>query len=202
MAKRATPAPKKAPLRTVSRKPATPPAQPPNDDNAADLETFHYHVGCIRRAREALELVKKTLKNERRRASDAGINLGDLDLVMKMSEEEPETVRATFNRMAKYANWMGLAPGVQGDLFANATDTNDAEEKAELEGYKEGIEGITAAGDRYDVSNPIGQARLRGWNKGQEVLATRFKPLENPQPEPADQGKPEGEKVPEGATVQ
>lgn len=186
MAKRAT-VPKKAPpLRVVSKSPKSA-AQPPAGEaktNAADLETFHYHLGCIRRAQAAVAAVRKTLKTERRRASDAGINLGDLDLVMRMSEEEPETVQATVKRIATYAHWMGLAPGMQGDLFQAADEASDAEEKAELEGYKEGIEGVTAEGERYDAGNPVGQARLRGWNKGQDVYRTRFQPLEQPAKEP------------------
>lgn len=164
-------------IRVVSKSPIDPIAKTKDGEsttNTADLEAFHYHLGCIRRAQAAVAAVRKTLKTERRRAQDAGINLGDLDLVMRMSEEEPETVQAAVKRIATYAYWMGLAPGVQADLFEAATDRQNEEEKAELEGYREGIEGVTPEGDRYDVANPIGQARLKGWNKGQEVLKERW----------------------------
>lgn len=162
--------------------------------NAADLETFHFHVGEIRRAQAAILAVRKTLKQKRRDASDAGINLGDLDLVMRMSEEEPETVQGTVKRIATYAHWMGLAPGVQADLFEAADDREDLQKAAENEGYREGIEGLSPTGDRYDPANPVGQARMRGWNKGQDVLKERFLNKQKPA-DPTPTG-------PESATVQ
>lgn len=188
MAKRAQ-APKQKPaLRVVSKPPKDQPPLVEVPPNAADLETFHYHVGCITRAKGNVELARKLLKNERRRASDSGINLGDLDLVLRMREEEPETVQATIKRIATYAGWMGLAPGFQGDLFTAADDKADQEKGAENEGYREGIEGISAVGERYDAASIIGQARLRGWSAGQKVLQDRFLAKQAP--------------VPEGATVQ
>ena len=59
-------------------------------------------------------------------------------------------------------------------LIANKLD---AENAAENEGYREGIEGNKGPGvepERYDVTSPVGQARLNGWNKGQAVLMERF----------------------------
>lgn len=205
MAKRAT-VPKKAPaLRVVSKqspKSSHQTAEPGTGagSNAADLETFHFHLGMIRRAQDAVAAHRKVLKDHRRKASDAGINLGDLDLVMKMAEQEPETVQETVRRIATYAHWMGLSPGVQADLFEAADGKEDAEAKAELEGYKAGIEGETATGDRYDAASPIGQARLRGHAKGQAILHDRFLSKQKPEDPPAEQ-TPAPEQVPEGETV-
>lgn len=193
MAKRATPQPRKEPLRTVPRKPAAAaaPKKPP-ETNAADLEAFHYHKGCILRAQEAVEMVKKTLKTERRRASDAGINLGDLDFALKMREEEPETVQATIRRIAQYASWMGLAPGIQADLFEAADEAADLQKVAEQEGYVDGLEGKTPEGDRYDIANPVGQSRLDGWYRGQAVVKERWLDKQEPA-EPEKQQTPTDE---------
>ena len=153
----------------------------PNTSNGppeADREAFHYHLGQIRRVKDRLDAVKKLMKTARRAAQDAGINLADLDLVNKMRELEPETVQENIRRLATYVYWVGLAPGVmQGDLFAHATAL-DHLAKAEDEGYTDGIEGVTASGDRYDMTSEAGQARMRGWERGQQVLRDRFKPLE------------------------
>lgn len=182
MAKRATPKQGRVLKRTQGspKNPAQPPAGEQTNKPAADLEAFHYHKGCIERAQASVAAVRKMLKTERRRASDAGINLADLDLVMKMAEQEPETVQATVNRIATYASWMGLAPGVQGNLFEAADDKADVLKVAEHEGYVEGLEGKTAEGDRYDPASEAGQARLTGWNRGQDVYRNRFQPLEQP----------------------
>ena len=150
-------------------------------DNGPDLETFHYHVGEIARKTDAVAAVRKILKDARRRAQDAGIILHDLDTVVRMRDEEPETVQKAIKRLATYAYWMGLSPGVQGDLFEAATVAHSEEAAAEQQGYIEGLEGVTAEGDRYDMTNPIGQARLRGWRRGQDVVLQRFKPVEAPE---------------------
>lgn len=150
----------------------TPEAKP--GDNQADRETFHYHLGIIVQMKAAVDAHRKHLKNARRAAQDAGIVLHDLDTILKMREEEPETVQDGIRRLAQYAHWAGLAPGVQGDLFKDGLAKVDEVAKAEDEGYVDGLEGNTASGDRYDASTPAGQARLRGWNRGQDVIRKRF----------------------------
>lgn len=178
MAKRATIPAKKKPLQRVASKQSPKSAAKPKDGTnlpeAADRETFHFHVGMIRRQQDKVVAERKFLKEARRKASDAGINLGDLDLAMRMSEQEPETVQESIRRMATYAHWMGLSPGIQADLFEAADGKADLEKQAEDEGYVEGLEGKTAEGDRYDASNPIGQARMRGHRRGQDVVLARF----------------------------
>lgn len=150
-------------------------AKQPDLGNGPDLETFHYHVGEIKRRQAAVAAVRKLLKDARRRAQDSGIVLHDLDTIVQMESEEPETVQAAIKRLATYAYWMGLSPGVQGDLFEAAAVAHDGETAAEQEGYVAGLEGETAEGDRYDTTSPIGQARLRGWRRGQDVVLQRFK---------------------------
>lgn len=143
----------------------------PAGANMLTGDIFRIHLGRIAKAKAALEGPKKALKAARREAQDAGINLKDLDEMISMREQEPETVKATILRKATYASWMGISPGVvQGDLFAHADKEETDTEKAEREGYEDGLEGVTAKGDRYDTSNPAGKARMKGWHKGQEVL--------------------------------
>lgn len=145
--------------------------QMPAGGNMLTGDVFRIHLGLVKKAQAAVDAVKKTLKTARREAQDAGINLKDMDEMIRMSDQEPETVKATILRKATYASWMGISPGVvQGDLFAHADAEESDVQKAEREGYEDGLEGVTAKGDRYDTSNPIGKARLKGWNKGQEVL--------------------------------
>ena len=139
-----------------------------------DRETFHYHLGAVNRACATVEAHKKVLKDIRRAAQDSGINLGDLDRVIRMREEEPEPVQESIRRLALYAQWTGLAPGIQGDLFVQGAAAVDEVARAEEEGHTDGIEGVTAAGDRYDAANPIGQARMKGWHRGQKVVLDRF----------------------------
>jgi hypothetical protein len=156
-------------------------APPPGDatpTNQPDAETFHFHIGAIMRKQATIMAHRKEMKTIRRAAMDAGLNLADLDTVIKMREEEAETIQAGLKRLVQYAEWMGLAPkGTQGDLFKDAGPKIDAETMAEGEGYREGVEGNRGPAvepDRYDVATSVGQARLRGWNAGQKVLHERF----------------------------
>ena len=151
---------------------------PPPATNQPDAETFHYHVGALVRQKAKIDAERKVMKDLRRRANDSGLNLASLDRIIRMREIEPETVQAEIRRDIQYAEWMGLAPiGSQGDLFKDIANKLDAENAAENEGYREGIEGNKGPGvepERYDVTSPVGQARLNGWNKGQAVLMERF----------------------------
>lgn len=178
--------------RVLKDKSATPkaakPLPPPT--NQPDAETFHFHLGSIIRKRATIEAHRKELKALRRAAMDAGLNLADLDWAIRIREVEPETIQSELKRRVQYAEWLGtVPPGTQGDLFAHGAAAIDAEKAAENEGYRDGIEGNKGPAiepERYDTSSEIGQARLRGWNKGQEVLHERFL---------AKQPTPQGETV-------
>lgn len=165
--------PKKPRVLRVVGKAETPPAA----TNQPDAEVFHFHLGSIVRKNATIQAHRKELKEIRRAAMDAGLNLRDLDTIIKMRELEPETVQADISRLVQYAQWIGLAPGTQPDLFKDVAPKVDLEQAAEDEGYRLGIEangGPAVEPDRYDTSSPVGQARLRGWNKGQAVLHERF----------------------------
>lgn len=166
---------KKPDLKIV--KDTTKPALPPPTN--LDAETFHYNLGVIIQLKAAVDAKRKVLKQARRAAQDAGINLETLDRTIRNRELEPETVQQNIIREWQYNHWAGLAPGVQPDLFSVADSKVEDEKKWEHEGYVGGLEGETAhENPRYDTSGPAGQARLRGWHKGQAVIAERFKPTE------------------------
>lgn len=151
---------------------------PPPATNQPDAETFHYHVGALVRQKAKIDAERKVMRDLRRRANDSGLNLASLDRIIRMRELEPETVQAEIRRDVQYAEWMGLAPpGTQGDLFKDLTKKLDEEQAAEDAAYRDGIEGNKGPAiepERYDMTTIIGQARMRGWNRGQEVLHERF----------------------------
>ena len=143
--------------------------------NTIDKEAYHYHKGVIEQMEARVESAKKLLKQARRGASDAGISLGNFDFIRKLHKAEPETVQSNVAEIAQYAHWEGLAPGYQADLFKDTKGKKTSpEEAAHQEGYVEGLEGKTAEGERYDQGNPVGAARLHGWQRGQKVIQDRF----------------------------
>ena len=145
------------------------PAPKPGHNGLLTQEVFLIHKGRIMKAAAQVAAIKKIEKAARRDAQDAGVVLKDLDENIAMSEHEPETVKDTIKRKAQYASWSNLAPPMQADLFMEDMKLDELK-AAENEGYREGLEGETAKGDRYDTTNPIGRARMKGWEKGQGVL--------------------------------
>lgn len=155
-------------------KPTIHKAPPQLGHNGIDQQSFHIHLGQILKAKSQVEAVKKILKTARRAALNGGINLADLDEAISMRDMEPETVQDTIRRKAQYAEWMGLAPGIQPDMFTAMVVRENDEKTADHDGYVDGLEGVTAEGPRYDTANPLGRARLKGWNRGQDILKERL----------------------------
>lgn len=160
---------KKPALRSV---PKETPA--PKGTNVADRETFHYFVGLIDIEDAKVKDAQQKRKEVRRRAMDSGLNLEVVDLIRRKRDKEPETAGNWISALVEAFKWAGLKAAVQLSLFPEEAEQQSVTDRAEHEGYVDGLEGKTAAGDRYDASNELGQARRKGWNRGQDVIRKRF----------------------------
>lgn len=66
--------------------------------------------------------INEERKKIRKKWKANGIELGQLDATIKMAEWDRAEVRAHFDTSRKYAEWLGLPIGVQGDLFTGQPD--------------------------------------------------------------------------------
>ncbi len=142
--------------------------------NAPDRECFHYYVGQIEAQNQLCANARMLRKKVRRSATDAGLNLARIDLLLKRRDNDGETAEEWLGDLVKEAVWMGMTPESQLDLFEEDKKHRTLEQVAEEQGYVEGLEARDPAGERYDASTPTGQARLRGWHKGQAVIQERW----------------------------
>jgi uncharacterized protein (UPF0335 family) len=143
--------------------------------NTPNRELFHFYIGQIEKQNASVKEVQKVRKEVRRQASDAGLNLEILDTLIRKREKEPDTVNGWLGTLITQSRWMGMAPEHQGDLFEAAAAKESIEARLEDEGYVDGLEGRdTDTEGRYNPTTPEGQARMKGWYRGQKILQEQF----------------------------
>lgn len=142
-----------------------------------DQDTFLFLRGQLKKADAVMQAAKDARKKIRNHLENSGITLEDLDEANKEAEEEPETVRARWERKAQYARWMGLPIGTQVNFFdaltASQTEAN-LSTVAYNDGYKHGITGVTADTQKWLPETPEGMRYAEGWADGQRVLQDKF----------------------------
>lgn len=85
-------------------------------------ESFREAVKLMAEADSKVREANEARKAVRKRIKAMGIELGDMDATVKMADWERPEVRETFERRQKYAEWLGLPIGSQGDLFKGLSD--------------------------------------------------------------------------------
>lgn len=159
------------------------------EDQGSNLrsETFLEFVNQIIEQQAAVDVEKDKLKTLRKKAKAEGIVLGDLDAVVRMSEWGRNEVREHFANRQRYAAWLGLPTGTQGDFF-KPVDTSDPKVAAsewEQKGVTAGLLGKDATAPEECPGEHV-QAFLKGHATGQKRLA-EASPKFNAKPK--DKGK-------------
>ena len=97
------------------------------DEGVADIsgnltsETFLQSVQEMAAINAEMRSVNEKRKKVRKTIKARGIELGDLDAVVRMSDWDREEVRASFDRRRRYAEWLGLPIAHQADMFKGLT---------------------------------------------------------------------------------
>lgn len=96
-------------------------------DNAARLsnvtpETFLHAVREVAAINAKAAAVNEDRKAIRKKHKANGIELGQMDAIMKMADWDRSDIIEHFRIRKEYATWMGYTVEGQGDLLANATD--------------------------------------------------------------------------------
>jgi hypothetical protein len=125
-----------------------------------------------------MDEIKGLRRSARKRAKAAGIELGQLDAVVRMADWSMEEVRSYFGTQTQYAIWMGLPLGTQADLFAKENaepvDEPHGAEYWQSKGYGAGIRG--QAKTPPDECHPTHhQDFFHGWDKAQAKLGEGLK---------------------------
>ena len=146
-----------------------------------DMTTVLFYVGQMDAQDAAINLQRQRLKKIRKAAESAGIVLKDLDRARKMRDELSETTLDSMKRMASYARWMEIPIGTQlsfVDTLSSIPKTDELAERAERQGFTDGIMGKTQDWQAYPPDNEFHQRYLTGWHRAQDEFLARIKPLE------------------------
>lgn len=125
-------------------------------------ETFLQSVREMAEANEKLAAANEIRKRVRKTIKARGIELGDLDAVVRMADWDREEVRAKFDRTRKYAEWLGLPVGVQGDMFSGMTGEQKAAAEWESTGRTHYLAGRPAQPPE-DCPEPYKLNWMRGY---------------------------------------
>lgn len=143
--------------------------------NQPDLETYLYHKGLIEQADAGRKAAHKIYKSKRRDAMDAGIRLGDLDLVARIAKMEDTKPAEWVAGIIQYFRFERTYDSDgQADLFDQKEIDAAVVAKAATEGYEAGLMGRNADSCPHDHSTAAYQAWSKGWNRGQDVIKERF----------------------------
>ena len=150
----------------------------PNQPEAADRDTnltadvFLRHCRSISEANAAVKAAQEQRKKIRQQAKADGITLADLDATLRMADWGRNEIRDKFETRMRYARWLNLPVGSQGELF-KPVDTSDPKKAAD-EWKAAGITaGVTGANPEPPEECPaeFHQAYMDGWHTGQKRLA-------------------------------
>ena len=140
---------------------------------------FLQYVGEIdrtqKRKKELVNPLDAAIKLARKKAKADGFTQAMLDAALRQRNMEPEQVQAEIQMSMKVARWTGKAPGYQPDMFDDLVDRTPVNDRAYEQGKEAGMAGDDfKCPDRYAPGSDTGQAWMRGWKDGQQVLASAF----------------------------
>lgn len=162
--------------------------KPPGDDrplknsDLTDDESralFLQYVGEIDRTqkkkRDLVNPLDAQIKLARKKAKADGFPKEMIDDALRQRDMEPDQVQAEIQMRVKVARWTGKAPGYQPDMFSDMVDRTPVIDRAYEHGKEAGMAGDDfKCPDRYAPGSDTGQAWMRGWKDGQQVLASAF----------------------------
>ncbi len=146
------------------------------------------------------------LRSIRGRLEKQGCDMPAVDLVLKLRKLEPEVAETRLRNALRYARWLNMPVGQQGQLFSDDAGAPSIEAQRQLteaqaydEGFKAGMAGRTGTDSRFEAGTVLHQRWRDGWDDGQAQLAEN---LGVDRPETGETLKPEKRQAkPKGASV-
>ena len=139
---------------------------------------FLVAMTLLQEGQDALESGQNINKSKRRQVKAMGFNLGDMDLMRKMSEWGRDDVNEHFDRQRKYAKWYKLPVGSQsgfdfeGEEKVKPVDDEDAGDIAFAKGFQSGSLGKACeVPEQYIDQN---QKWTEGWESAQKTLSAEL----------------------------
>lgn len=153
-------------------------------DNGVSRDTCLFFVGQLKAADKILADARAERKKLRSTMKLQGIDLEILDKVLSLQKQEDTTNLLQQKTLKRYAEFLGMPLGSQMQLFDSPQSGVSFSQEAILkkaydEGRERGLMGQNPDYQAYPEISPEGQEHTRGWNEGQESLASRIKDLKS-----------------------
>jgi hypothetical protein len=143
--------------------------------NGPSEEEFLLHMRAIINAQAKVDIAKVGVKQARKLAKSAGIELKKLDAIVTMADWGPDEVRAHFATLNQYAIWMGLPIGTQPDFFDGVPEAAKPSVDWRARGYVAATTGKGAVGTPPEDCPPDQvQSWMAGWHDGQAKIASEM----------------------------
>lgn len=155
--------------------------------NETSQDLFLNFVGRQRDLDNQIKGLKKKKNLLRREMKNSGIQLAEMDLVLKMTEVENDEINlASAKAIKRYSEFMGLPIGTQMDFLDNIAEpdlknTEELEKRAYASGRRSGGLGENQDENPYDEGSAQGQKWLEGYQFAQEKIAREMAPTEDAQ---------------------
>lgn len=140
----------------------------PVDNGPPGRDEFLVHLAIAMKDNEEQDAIKLRKAANRKRAKAAGIELGDMDFVIKVMGWAPSEQAAFFSRKFTYMEFANIAIGTQFDLFSGQTPAPQGKVDFKAMGLAAGLAGK----DGTPPPNLKGQEQqdwIAGWQEGQRA---------------------------------
>lgn len=122
--------------------------------------------------REQKALAAK-VSTARKKFKARGVELGLMDATLKLAEWDRDEVRSNWDTRRKYAEWLGLPIGSQGDMFKDMTPDEKRQSEAHARGITDARAGATGQPPE-DLAEDLHEFYERGF-KGKPLTAKKKK---------------------------
>ena len=140
-------------------------------------DAFLRHYREIRSLKDAVKDATAAVARAKKAAKAGGINLGAFKLLEHLAELDTDEAELELRDLARYAKWIDLPIGMQGDFFgqpeAEAADAKTAQEQREWQAGEDGMQAGKTGTERQPNPFDAGSAEFaawdRSWLKGHKV---------------------------------
>ncbi|WP_270374954.1 hypothetical protein [Marinicauda sp. Alg238-R41] len=133
-------------------------------------DTFLQAVTGLREIDDRLNVIKEERKRYRKKLKHEGIELGELDAVVKLADTTHKDVRGYFDRLHRYARFLALPTGTTAEMFEDKSADDIDRMDWRSEGATAGMMGKEGSPPDHCPAE-FHQAFMDGYASGQAARA-------------------------------
>lgn len=140
----------------------------PVDNGPPGRDEFLVHLATAIKDNEDADAIKLKRAANRKRAKAAGVELGDMDFVIKVMGWSPSEQALFFSRKFSYLDYANIQVGTQFDMFSGQTPVATGKVDFKALGLAAGLAGKDGNPPSH-LKGEEQQQWIAGWNEGQRA---------------------------------